>query len=342
MEKENFITLLENSKKLQINNKYNNYFKSLPDNISLIPNLLLYGPPGSGKYSESLKIIEKYSPSNLKYEKKLYIKSVKNEHIIKISDIHFEINMENLTCNSKQLFNDIYKNILDCIETSNIKSAIILLKNFHNIDYELLYVIYSYLQKNINNNIKIKYILLTESVSFIPDNILNVFKILYYSKLSFSNYIKIAKFKNKSQLMKMQKNKCEEDISKLIYSIDNLSIIKYYELNNNNEFLNNKYSICDSLIEIILNNNLNYTLLRNNLYDLLIYNQNIHECIFYILSKIIEKNKNIKEDFLDIIYVKLCEFFKYFNNNYRPIFHLESLFLTIMKQIHDNIVIIKQ
>ena len=33
MEKENFITLLENSKKLQINNKYNNYFKSLPDNI---------------------------------------------------------------------------------------------------------------------------------------------------------------------------------------------------------------------------------------------------------------------------------------------------------------------
>ena len=87
---------------------------------------------------------------------------------------------------------------------------------------------------------------------------------------------------------------------------------------------------------------MNYTLLRNNLYDLLIYNQNIHECIFYILSKIIEKNKNIKEDFLDIIYVKLCEFFKYFNNNYRPIFHLESLFLTIMKQIHDNIIIVKQ
>ena len=57
MEKENFITLLENSKKLQINNKYNNYFKSLPDNISLIPNLLLYGPPGSGKYSESLKLL---------------------------------------------------------------------------------------------------------------------------------------------------------------------------------------------------------------------------------------------------------------------------------------------
>ena len=345
MEKENFITLLENSKKLGINNKYNNYFNSLSNNILLIPNLLLYGPPGSGKYSESLKIIEKYSPSNLKYEKKLYVKSVKNEHIIKISDIHFEINMENLTCNSKQLFNDVYKNILDCIESSNIKCAIILLKNFHNIDYELLYVIYSYLQKNINSNITIKYIILTESISFIPNNILNIFKILYYSKLSFSNYIKIAKLKNKTQLMKMQKNKCEKDINKMINNIDNLSIIKYYDLNNNNDFLNNKYSICDSLIDIILNKNLDYILLRNNLYDLLIYNQNIHDCIFYILSKIIKKNKNnknIKEDFLDFIFVKLCEFFKYFNNNYRPIFHLESLFLTIMKQIHENIIIIKQ
>ena len=340
MEKENFITLLENSKKLGINNKYNNYLTSLSNNILLIPNILLYGPPGSSKYTESLKIIEKYSPSNLKYEKKLYVKSIKNEHFLKISDIHFEINMENLTCNSKQLFNDIYKNIIDCIETSDKKCGIILLKNFHNIDYELLDVIYSYLQKNININIIIKFIILTECISFIPNNILNVFKILYYPKLSFSNYIKISKLKNKTQLMKLQKNKYEKDINNLIVSIDNLSILKYYDLNNNEDFLNNKYSICDSLINIILNNKLDYMLLRNNLYDLLIYNQNIHNSIFYILSKIIKKNKNINENFLDIIYVKLCEFFKYFNNNYRPIFHLESLFLTIMKEIHQNNIII--
>ena len=342
MEKENFITLLENSKNLQINNKYNNYFNSLSENISCIPNILLYGPPGSGKYTESLKIIEKYSPSKLKYEKKMYVKSIKNEHIVKISDIHFEINIENLTCNSKQVFNDIYKNILDCIETSNINCAIILLKNFQSIDYELLHVIYSYLQKSINTNISIKYIILTECISFIPNNILNVFKILYYSKLSLSSYIKISKLKNKTYLMKLQKNKNEEEINNLIQSIDNLSVLKYYNINDNIDYLNNKYSICDSLINILLNNKLDYVLLRNNLYDLLIFNQNIHNCIFYILSKIIKKNKNINNNFLDIIYVKLCEFFIYFNNNYRPIFHLESLFLKIMKEIHGNNIVINK
>ena len=45
----------------------------------------------------------------------MFILSNKNEHIIKISDIHFEINFENLTCNSKTLFTDIYNNIIDSI-----------------------------------------------------------------------------------------------------------------------------------------------------------------------------------------------------------------------------------
>ena len=339
MEKENFITLLENSKKLQINNKYNNYFDSLSQNIDDFPNILFYGPSGCGKYTDTLKLLEKYSPSKLKYEKKLYVKSIKNEHIIKISDVHYEINMENLTCNSKQLFNDIYKNIIDSIETSNIKYGIILLKNFHFIDYELLDIFYSYLQKNINSNITIKYLILSESVSFIPNNILNIFKILYYSKISVSNYIKLSKFKNKCELMKLQKNKCQENMEKLLNNIDNLSLLKYYDINDNNDFINNKYSICDTLIEIILNKNLDYILLRNNLYDLLIYNQNIHDSIFYILASIIKKNK-MNDNFLDIIYVKLCEFFKYYNNNYRPIFHLESLFLTIIKEVHGNNIII--
>lgn len=87
MLKENFSTLLDNNKKSNINTKYNNYI-NLFDKINDIPNFILFGPPGTGKYSESLKIIEQFSASNLKYEKKMLIKSIKNEHIIKISDIH--------------------------------------------------------------------------------------------------------------------------------------------------------------------------------------------------------------------------------------------------------------
>tara|TARA_B100000989_G_scaffold276624_2_gene236992 strand:+ start:1339 stop:2343 length:1005 start_codon:yes stop_codon:yes gene_type:complete len=333
MERENFINILENQKKKDINNKYNNFFNSLAEDIKKIPNILFYGPPGTGKYSESLKLIEKYSPSGLKYEKKMYINSIKNEHIIKISDIHYEINMENLTCNSKQLFNDIYINIIDCIESSYNKNGIILFKNFHYIDYELLDIFYSYIQKTINSNIIIKYIIITENISFIPENIVNLFKILYYSKFSFTNYIKLSNVKNKTILLKMQKTQESENINKMIENIDNIALLKFYHLNDNNEFINKKYSICDNLVNIIIDKNIDYFLIRNTLYDLLIYNQNIHDSIFYILSNVIKQHKNVPKTFLDNIYLKLCEFFKYYNNNYRPIFHLESLILTIIKEL---------
>lgn len=343
MEKESFINILNNSSKNNINNKYNNYFDHLSNNIENIPNILFYGPPGVGKYSESLKFINKYSPSNLKYEKKLFINSIKNDHFIKISDIHYEINIENLTCNPKILFNDIYKNILDCIESSNTKAGILLLKNFHFINNELLDIIYSYMQKIINNNIIVKFIIITENISFIPKNILDIFKILYYSKLSISNYIKLSNSKNKNYLLKLQKeNKIENSIenypNKLDYffnNIENINILKHIDLENNSYILNTKKSICDNLVNIIINNKLNYVIIRNNLYDILIYNLNVYECIFYIIENIIlQHNKKFSTDFLDKLYFKTCEFLKYYNNNYRPIYHLESYILYIIKELH--------
>ena len=54
----------------------------------------------------------------------------KIDHCIKISDIHYEINLENITCTGKNLFNEIYKNICDSIQTKNYKNGIILIKIF--------------------------------------------------------------------------------------------------------------------------------------------------------------------------------------------------------------------
>ena len=111
----------------------------------------------------------------------MIINSSKNEHILKISDIHYEIDLENLTCNSKILFNDIYNNIIDVIQSSKLKIGIILCKNFHKINNEILEIFYSYMQKNLISNIILKFILITEHLSFIPNNIQDICKILYYS-----------------------------------------------------------------------------------------------------------------------------------------------------------------
>ena len=48
--------------------------KTMP-NINNMGNLILYGPSGSGKYSQSLRLIKKYSPSELKYDKRITLNS---------------------------------------------------------------------------------------------------------------------------------------------------------------------------------------------------------------------------------------------------------------------------
>lgn len=361
MLRENFSIVLDNNKKSKINTKYDNYF-NLFNKICDMPNFILFGPPGVGKYSESLKIIEQFSESNLKYEKKMLIKSAKNEHIIKISDIHFEINMENLTCNSKILFNDIYINIIDAIEGSKNKCGIILCKNFHSINNEILDIFYSYMQQNlINSKVLVKFIILTEAISFIPKNILDVSKILYYSKLSYSSYIKLSNSNNKKFFNKLRNastistDNAEHESSMIIKNknyyanqIDNLHVLRHIDLNNNyNDIINLKYSICEQLISLIDNNIINYANIRNILYDILIHNLSVYECIYYITTSCV-KNNILKSSAnsannansankIDKIFTKMCKFFKYYNNNYRPIYHLEYYILSLISILDESL-----
>ena len=149
----------------------------LPDSLEDLPNLIIYGLSGTGKYTNSLNIIKKYSKSELKYAKKILISNSKSDIYIKISDIHFEIDMELLGCNSRILWNDIYYNIIDII-SSNENKGIILCKNFHSVNNELLEIFYSYMQSYIFSSYTLKFIILTDCISFIPSSIISVSKVL--------------------------------------------------------------------------------------------------------------------------------------------------------------------
>ena len=48
-------------------------FSDLQNNINKLSHLIFYGPPGIGKYTQSLMFIKKFSISNLKYERKINI-----------------------------------------------------------------------------------------------------------------------------------------------------------------------------------------------------------------------------------------------------------------------------
>jgi hypothetical protein len=286
----------------------------LPDNIIDLPNLIIYGPSGIGKYSQMLYLIQKYSSSLLKYQNKIIIEFNKENYYFKISDIHYEIDMNILGCNSKSLWNTIFTNIIDIINTKEKKTGIIVCKNFHNINNELLSIFYSYLK---TKNVNLKFILLTEHISFINKNILNHFSIINMSRPSLYMY------------NKYYPNVTKENINS-INSITNL-------IHNNFSLMNTDIKLTNELISYIDNltnyNSLDFLELREKIYNLFTYNINIETSIYHILEHYINEKKITNEN-INKVLIKTCLFFQYFNNNYRPIFHLENYILYIIKVIH--------
>ena len=290
-------------------------------NINNLDNLIIYGAPGIGKYTYALSIISNFSPSQLKYEKKMVVQFNKTTYYFKISDIHYEVDMSLLGCNSKQLWYDIYNQIIDSILTKNEKCGIILCKYFHEIHSELLEIFYSYMQTLYNSNITLKFILITQDFSFIPENIMNYCRHIKLSRPSKSLYNKClkTKFITKDNIL----------------LITNIKDIKTDNTKKQKDLIETNKVICDNIIEKILNlDEMIYMNLRDTLYDICIYDFSIVNCIWYILKTLIIKKKidNIK---LNKILIHTYGFLKLYNNNYRPIYHLEKYILYITAIVHD-------
>ena len=100
-------------------------YDKFPSSIEDMSNIIFYGPAGVGKYSQMLYSIQKYSPTELRYEKKMCINYLdKSQYFLKISDIHYEVDMSILGCNAKTLWNCIYYQIMDSITTKQIKTDV--------------------------------------------------------------------------------------------------------------------------------------------------------------------------------------------------------------------------
>lgn len=291
-------------------------FSKFPNDISDLRNVLFYGPPGVGKYSQMLKCIKKYSPSELKYEKKITITFNKQEYHFKISDVHYEVDMSILGCNSKLLWHDIYQQIIDVISAKSDKQGIIVCKNFSEIHSELLENFYSYMQNNMQEHLKVVFFLVSEHVSFIPNNIMQCCQIIHFARPTASMYKKCFSVNKKTGEL---------------YKIINIKNLK-----EDNLPMNYSDTIFSNLYNYILTDSTSFkfTQLRELLYDVLIYDVNVHETIWYILQNLI-KEKHIDSSDVSEVLLKTHLFFKYFNNNYRPIYHMEQYIIYLISIIND-------
>lgn len=427
-------------------NQYNihpelDLFRScLPDHIVDLPNLILYGSCGVGRYTQALSIICKYSPTNLRYNNKIYIFEEKNESVSQvvqkqsntnevelgeevdlsnfgcfaaeysadvtdtivtsvsgsgktskrvepiklqtstklksatkptktvkctlskvkptkpkpitkpvvvnpttepkpstktkndfvyhISDVHYEIDMPSLGCNAKTLWHEIYYHIVDIVTLSPMRAGIVVCKNFNLIHNELLSVFYSYMHHPLNHqNIHLRFILLTEHVCFLPNDIVNSCHIVPVRRPELAVYKRMASVNMSA--------------TKVPFKLDVLNDIELSSIKNLKEVyaltrINTTESIPEDMFDKITlqlytllfpdgksSNNLDIYALRNRLYNLLIFNIDIYDTVWYILSRI--QTTNLRSPSITQFYT----FFKHYNNNYRSIYHLERIFISI-------------
>ncbi len=333
--------------------------RKLPTHVSDMANLILYGPTGCGKYTQMLRIINAYSPSKLKYSKKMRIQTEKHAYTYRISDIHYEIDMAILGCNSKSLWHELFFQIVDIVSMRPDKRGIIVCKNFHGIHTELLDVFYSYMQQTkVNVNIHIKFILLTEHVGFIPNNILNFCMVVPISRPSREQYERMienncdvpnvpnvhTQFTKKLEFTRTHSSSKQSKSVSILRELEMDSIMNAKELHafslikSPEEIPSDIFNlICDNLIlemEKYELGKIEFTEFRYQLYDILVYNLDVSECLWYILYYFVQNGKlstNMSE-----ILERTFVFLKYFNNNYRPIYHLESMFFYLLLQIHNT------
>tara|TARA_B110000285_G_scaffold235434_1_gene317124 strand:+ start:2809 stop:3723 length:915 start_codon:yes stop_codon:yes gene_type:complete len=267
-----------------------------------IPNLIVYGPPGVGKYTQTLSIISEYFNNDLKYEKKMCVQSQKEQYFIKMSSFHYEVDMSLLGCNAKILWTDIFSQIKDSIETSASKFGIVVCKNFHCINNELLDIFYSYIQNN-GYIFNIRFILVSEHLSFIPTEIIES-----------STLIRVERIqkKNISSINKKYNTKNINNLKNVFIGIPQI---------------NKETIISNVLYDHLSSPKIDYLKLRDVIYDIFIFNISIEECILQLFKKI----KDDSSADLSPTIIKIVSFLKYYNNNYRPITHVEQYFILLSK-----------
>ena len=297
-----FEEYIQEKKRYNLHKELQKVYDDMSKNLETQNNIIFYGPKGCGKYTQALSYIQKYSPSNLKYERKMFVEFQKKNYTVKISDIHFEIDMDLLGCHAKLLWNSIYYHIIDILNSRQNRNGIILCKNFQMIHSELLDIFYSYMQTLNHKNINLTYVILTEQTSFIPDNILKRSIIVPVKRPTKSAYSKCVG-KSLTTNIKLIKIKNIKNLKTQTYNI-----------------MNSQENYAKRFIDIIENyESKQFIDVRNTIYNFFIYGIDISESLWMVLDHFVRKGV-LNDENIDSILSKLYTFFKYYNNNYRPIY----------------------
>jgi hypothetical protein len=120
-----------------------------------------------------------------------------------------------------------------------------------------------------------------------------------------------------------------------IKNIKELYFVKNWELYTSNRLLELVSTpICHELINV---NDFSFIRFRELLYDILVYNVEVSDSLWIVFGKLLDSIR-VSDTHIQTWLSHTFIFFKYYNNNYRPIFHLEYMFLSLMMEIEDTVI----
>jgi hypothetical protein len=294
-------------------------------NIREVPNIILYGAAGVGKYSQALHLLKRYSPSELRYEHRAELELEKQTLIYRMSDIHYEVDFELLGTSAKTVWNDIYGQVCEMLANNmrnllnQSKVCFILCKGFHTINAELLEIFYSYLHPfHVPTGYQIRFILLTEHISFISQKILDSFQIVSVSRPSSARYSGLLPSTKASIKQPITNTK---DVKSAITSM----------------VPNNLAMVCNDIIKqmegYIGTRPFDMLEFREKIYDIFVYNLDVAECVYYVYSHFI-MNGRLNTEAVREINGEMHEALKQYNNRYRPIMHMEYIFYMMLTRFN--------
>jgi hypothetical protein len=199
-------------------------------------------------------------------------------------------------------------------------------------------IFYSYIQHFHHSPIKIVFFLMMEHVSFLPPSIYAVCHHLSIGRPSKTLY------KRMIEETYREKEGGVENAIKInrildVVSLNEIMNIKelrgFVHISQTHEIPKDIFNIiCDTIIrEMSVPSTISFTHFRDLLYDILTYNLDMTECLWYILTHFIERGLLTPED-VSLLLDKSFFFLKHYNNNYRPIYHIESILFYIINKVH--------
>lgn len=164
---------------------------------------------------------------------------------------------------------------------------------------------------------------------------------VHIPKPTITNYNKCIIVNNKNDGLKIKNNTLAiTDISENLISVIEKDNKKENCSSTISPPFNNRFNthphekICNNILEQIKNpNEISFLSIRDMLYDILIYNYDLGECIWFIIDDLIKHNYLNVMNLSDIL-IHTYSSLQYYNNNYRPIYHLENYVYNLIINIH--------